>query len=113
MTISLNWLKTYIPFDLSNDELHFLLTDIGLEVESIEPFESVKGGLKGLVVGHVLEKEKHPDADKLSICKVDVGAEILQIVCGAPNVAVGQKVIVALIGTKLFPSSGDSFEIKK
>ena len=113
MKISLNWLKSYINLNLSNDELHFLLTDIGLEVESIEPYESVKGGLKGLVVGHVLEKEKHPDADKLSVCKVDVGTEVLQIVCGAPNVAAGQKVIVALVGTKIFPISGEPFEIKK
>ena len=113
MKISLNWLKSYIHFDLSNEELHNLLTDIGLEVESIEPYESVKGGLKGLVVGHVLEKEKHADADKLSVCKVDVGNEVLQIVCGAPNVAAGQKVVVALVGTKLYPSTGEAFEIKK
>ncbi|MFN8261442.1 MAG: phenylalanine--tRNA ligase subunit beta [Chitinophagales bacterium] len=113
MKISLNWLKSYIHFDLSNEELHNLLTDIGLEVESIEPYESVKGGLKGLVVGHVLEKEKHADADKLSVCKVDVGNEVLQIVCGAPNVAAGQKVVVALVGTRLYPSTGEPFEIKK
>ncbi len=113
MKISLNWLKSYIHFDLSNEELHNLLTDIGLEVESIEPYESVKGGLKGLVVGHVLEKEKHADADKLSVCKVDVGNEVLQIVCGAPNVDAGQKVVVALVGTKLYPSTGEPFEIKK
>ncbi|HPW85538.1 MAG TPA: hypothetical protein PLU78_00005, partial [Chitinophagales bacterium] len=69
MKISLNWLKTYVRFDLSNDELKDLLTDIGLEVESMEPYESVKGGLQGLVVGHVLEREKHPDADKLSVCR--------------------------------------------
>ena len=113
MKISLNWFKTYIPFDLSNEALCHTLTDIGLEVESIEPFESVKGSLEGIVVGHVLEKEKHADADKLSVCKVDVGNETLQIVCGAPNVAVGQKVAVALVGSTLFPVSGDSFAIKK
>lgn len=113
MKISLNWLKTYVRFDLSNDELKDLLTDIGLEVESMEPYESVKGGLQGLVVGHVLEREKHPDADKLSVCKVDVGTETLQIVCGAPNVAAGQKVIVALVGTTLYPTAGESFTIKK
>ncbi len=113
MKISLNWLKSYINFDLTNEELHYILTDIGLEVESIEPYESVKGGLKGLVVGHVLEKEKHADADKLSVCKVDVGNEVLQIVCGAPNVAAGQKVIVALVGTKVFPLEGEPFDIKK
>ena len=113
MKISLNWLKSYINFELSNEKLKHLLTDIGLEVESMELFESVKGGLKGLVVGHVTEREKHPDADKLSICKVDVGSEVLQIVCGAPNVAAGQKVIVALVGTKIHPSTGEPFEIKK
>ena len=113
MKISLNWLKSYINFELSNEKLQHLLTDIGLEVESMELFESVKGGLKGLVVGHVTEREKHPDADKLSICKVDVGSEVLQIVCGAPNVAAGQKVIVALVGTKIHPSTGEPFEIKK
>ena len=113
MKISLNWLKSYINFDITKEELQYLLTDIGLEVESMEPFESVKGGLKGLVVGHVIEREKHPDADKLSVCKVDVGNETLQIVCGAPNVAAGQKVIVALVGTKIFPSEGEPFEIKK
>lgn len=113
MKISLNWLKSYINFNLTNEELHYILTDIGLEVESIEPYESVQGGLKGLVVGHVLEKEKHADADKLSVCKVDVGHEVLQIVCGAPNVAAGQKVIVALVGTKVYPLEGEPFDIKK
>lgn len=113
MTISLNWLRQYISFDLTHEALKDLLTDIGLEVESMETFESVNGGLKGIVVGHVLEKQKHPDADKLSVCKVDVGLEQLQIVCGAPNVAAGQKVIVALVGTKLYPTSGEPFEIKK
>src|SRR4051812_31201426 len=113
MKVSLNWLKSYLEFNLSNDELKDLLTDIGLEVESIEPYESVQGGLKGLVVGQVVEQDKHPDADKLSVCKVDTGNEILQIVCGAPNVAAGQKVIVALTGTKIFPLEGEPFEIKK
>ena len=113
MKISLNWLKSYLNIDISIDELQHLLTDIGLEVESIEPFESIKGGLKGLVVGHVVEREKHADADKLSVCKVDVGSETLQIVCGAPNVAAGQKVIVAQVGTKVFPLSGEAFEIKR
>ncbi|MDB5226129.1 MAG: Phenylalanyl-tRNA synthetase beta chain [Bacteroidota bacterium] len=113
MKISLNWLKSYLEFNLPNEELKDLLTDIGLEVESMESYESVKGGLKGLIVGHVIEKEKHPDADKLSVCKVDTGHEILQIVCGAPNVAAGQKVIVALTGSKLFSAEGEPFEIKK
>jgi phenylalanyl-tRNA synthetase beta chain len=113
MRISLNWIKEYLDTNLSIDEISNLLTDIGLEVESVEEYESVKGGLKGLVVGEVLEKEKHPDADKLSVCKVDVGSEVLQIVCGAPNVAQGQKVIVALVNTTIFPSKGESFTIKK
>lgn len=113
MKISLNWLRTYLEFNLDREELKDLLTDIGLEVESIEPFQSLKGGLQGLVVGEVLEKAKHPDADKLSVCKVDVGEEVLQIVCGAPNVAAGQKVIVALVGTTLYPTEGEPFQIKK
>src|SRR6187431_2335764 len=97
MNISYNWLKQYIDFEASPEELSVLLTGCGLEVESVEPFESIKGGLKGLVVGEVLETSKHPNADKLTLCKVNTGApEISQIVCGAPNVAPGQKVIVAL-----------------
>ncbi|MCD6067465.1 MAG: phenylalanyl-tRNA synthetase beta subunit [Bacteroidetes bacterium] len=114
MKISYNWLKTLINMDLSPEEVSEHLTACGLEVESIETFESLKGGLKGLVVGEVVEKEKHPDADKLSLTKVNIGSgELLSIVCGAPNVAAGQKVIVATIGTMLYPTSGDPFEIKK
>jgi phenylalanyl-tRNA synthetase beta chain len=113
MRVSLNWIKDYIDIELSVDEISKLLTDIGLEVESVETYESVKGGLDGLVVGEVIEKEKHPDADKLSVCKVNAGNEVLQIVCGAPNVASGQKVIVALVGTTLYPKTGDAFAIKK
>lgn len=114
MKISYNWLKTLINTELSAQEAADLLTFSGLEVEGIEPFESLQGGLKGLVVGHILECTKHPDADKLSLTKVDVGAdEALSIVCGAPNVAAGQKVIVATIGTKLYPTTGEPFEIKK
>lgn len=114
MKISYNWLKEYIETDLPAHEVAEMLTFCGLEVESIETYESIEGGLKGLVVGEVVTKEKHPDADKLSLTTVNVGTgNLLQIVCGAPNVAAGQKVIVALIGAKLFPSSGDSFEIKK
>ena len=100
--------------DLNATQLSEVLTDIGLEVESIENVESVKGGLVGLVVGEVLEKEKHPDADRLSVTKVNVGeSEPLQIVCGAANVAAGQKVVVALNGATLYPSEGESFKIKK
>ncbi|HRG58224.1 MAG TPA: phenylalanine--tRNA ligase subunit beta [Bacteroidia bacterium] len=114
MKISYNWLKEYINIDLPANEVAEMLTFCGLEVESIETFESIKGGLNGLVVGEVITKEKHPDADKLSLTKVNVGNDnLLQIVCGAPNVAAGQKVIVALVGAKLYPIEGESFEIKK
>jgi len=114
MKISYNWLKTLIKTDLTPEQMDEHLTSSGLEVEGIEAFESVKGGLKGIVVGEVVEKEKHPDADKLSITKVNVGAaELLNIVCGAPNVAAGQKVLVAMIGAKLYPTTGEPFEIKK
>lgn len=114
MKISYNWLKSLVNTNLSAEEAAEQLTFSGLEVESIESFESLKGGLKGLVVGHILECSKHPDADRLSLTKVDIGTgEPLSIVCGAPNVAAGQKVIVATVGTKLYPSEGEPFEIKK
>lgn len=114
MKISYNWLKTLINIELTPQQIDEYLTSSGLEVEGIEAFETVKGGLKGIVVGEVIEKEKHPDADKLSITKVNVGGtELLNIVCGAPNVAAGQKVLVATIGAKLYPTTGEPFEIKK
>lgn len=114
MNISLSWLRNYLKTSLSSEQLAEVLTDIGLEVESIERKEAVKGGLEGLVVGEVLTKEKHPDADRLSVTTVNTGTgETLQIVCGAANVAVGQKVIVACNGAKLFPSEGEPFVIKK
>lgn len=114
MKISYNWLKTLINTELKPEEISRLLTDCGLEVESMEAFESVKGGLKGVVVGEVMEREKHPDADRLSLTKVNVGGEnLLSIVCGAPNVAAGQKVLVATVGCTLYPSEGDPIEIKK
>ncbi len=114
MKISYNWIKNFIKVDLPSDQTGALLTDLGLEVEGIEPFESIKGGLKGVVVGHVLECEQHPNADRLKVTKVDVGqGNVLQIVCGAPNVAKGQKVPVATIGTVLFDKEGNPFEIKK
>ena len=114
MKISYNWLKTLINLDISVEETSALLTASGLEVEAVENFESVQGGFKGLVVGQILECGKHPDADRLSLTKVDIGnGEPLSIVCGAPNVAAGQKVIVATIGTKLYPTKGEPFEIKK
>lgn len=114
MKISYNWLKEYCKTQLPPEKIAELLTDCGLEVESIEKFETIKGGLNGLVVGHVKSKISHPNADRLSITKVDIGeAEELQIVCGAPNVAEGQKVIVAKVGSVLYPTEGGSFEIKK
>ncbi len=114
MTISYNWLSSYLPEKIEPERLSKILTSIGLEVESMELHESVKGGLHGLVVGEVLECAKHPDADKLSLTKVTIGnGEPLQIVCGAPNVAVGQKVIVATIGTTIYPSNGEPLTMKK
>ena len=113
MTISYNWLSEYLPQSIEPKILSEILTSIGLEVESMEHFESIKGGLQGLVVGHVLETEQHPNADKLKLTKVDTGGEQpLQIVCGAPNVAAGQKVIVATVGTTIYPSAGDSLTMK-
>jgi phenylalanyl-tRNA synthetase beta chain len=115
MRISYNWLKQFIKTDWKSEEIAALLTDLGLEVEGVDKFESLKGGLEGIVVGHVLTCEKHPDADKLKITTVDLGDgnPPVQIVCGAPNVAAGQKVPVATIGTKLYDKEGNSFEIKK
>ena len=113
MKISYNWLKQYIDIDVSAEELSKALTNCGLEVETLEEFCSVKGGLKGFVIGEVKTKIKHPDADKLSVTTVDTGkADLLHIVCGAPNVEAGQKVVVATIGTIIYSEKGD-FEIKK
>jgi phenylalanyl-tRNA synthetase beta chain len=112
MNISYNWLKNYIQTDLSATETAKILTDLGLEVGSVETIETIKGGLRGLVVGEVLTCRKHSNADKLSITTVDVGeGEPLPIVCGAPNVAAGQKVVVAKVGTTLYPNEA-GFEIK-
>ncbi|WP_420385326.1 phenylalanine--tRNA ligase subunit beta [Roseivirga sp.] len=114
MKISLNWLKQYINLTESPEEISKILTDTGLEVEGLEEVESVKGGLKGLVVGEVLTATPHPNADRLKVTTVDIGTdEPSPIVCGAPNVAAGQKVIVATVGTTLYPKGGDSFTIKK
>ncbi|RZL00848.1 MAG: phenylalanine--tRNA ligase subunit beta, partial [Hymenobacter sp.] len=99
MTISFDWLKTLFPTALPANEVAILLTGSGLEVEGLEDFESIPGGLRGLVLGTVLTCERHPDADKLSLTTVAVGDETpRQIVCGAPNVAAGQRVVVALEG---------------
>jgi phenylalanyl-tRNA synthetase beta chain len=114
MKISYNWLKQFIKIDLKSEDTAAILTDLGLEVEVVEKYQSVKGGLEGVVVGHVLTCEKHPDADRLSITTVDLGdGTPVQIVCGASNVAKGQKVPVATIGTKLIDKDGVEFEIKK
>lgn len=115
MVISYKWLKSFVPeLNMPVEEAAKLLTDIGLEVEALEEFETVKGGLKGLVIGEVLECEKHPDADRLSVTKVkvDEAGTINQIVCGAPNVAKGQRVVVALPGCTVNPTEGEAFKIK-
>jgi phenylalanyl-tRNA synthetase beta chain len=114
MQISLNWLKEFINIPFSSEELAIKLTGVGLEVEAVEKVEQIKGGLQGVVIGKVLTCEKHPDADKLSITTVDIGGESpSQIVCGAPNVAAGQMVLVATVGCMLYPTSGEPFQIKK
>ncbi|MBN8643375.1 MAG: phenylalanine--tRNA ligase subunit beta [Flavobacteriales bacterium] len=114
MRISYNWLKQFLKIELPSEETSAMLTDLGLEVEIVEPFQSVKGGLLGIVVGEVMTCEKHPDADRLKVTTVNLGdGTPVQIVCGAPNVAVGQKVPVATIGTKLYDKDGNEFEIKK
>ncbi|MFV5703125.1 phenylalanine--tRNA ligase subunit beta [Flavobacterium sp. XS2P12] len=114
MKISYNWLKQFIKIDWKSEETAALLTDLGLEVEIVEKYQSVKGGLEGIVVGHVLTCIPHPDADRLKITTVDLGnGTPLQIVCGASNVAAGQKVPVATIGTTLYDKEGIAFSIKK
>ena len=114
MRISWNWLRQYIDTDLTPQQAAVILTSTGLEVESVEPHEPVKGMLQGVVVGHVLECARHPDADRLSLTAVDIGqGEPLRIVCGAPNVAAGQKVLVATVGATLRMSDGGSLTIKK
>ncbi len=113
MKISYNWLSQYIDIPESAEEIGKTLTSTGLEVESVEPFETIKGGLKGLVIGEVLTCIKHPNADKLSVTTVNVGGDRpLNIVCGAPNVAVGQRVVVATPGTTVHPTKGEPFAIK-
>src|SRR6188768_2947923 len=113
MTISYNWLKEYIDVPESPEEIGKILTSTGLEVEKVEEHETVKGGLKGLVIGEVITCSKHPNADKLSVTTVDVGGgKILPIVCGAPNVAAGQKVVVATPGATVHPAKGEPFTIK-
>lgn len=114
MKISYNWLKQFIKIDWKSEETAALLTDLGLEVEIVEKYQSVKGGLEGILVGHVLTCIQHPDADRLKITTVDLGNGLpVQIVCGASNVAAGQKVPVATIGTTLYDKEGVAFSIKK
>lgn len=114
MKISYNWLKDYLPINMDHQQVAEILTDIGLEEEGIEKKQSIEGGLDGLVVGEVISCGKHPNADKLSVTSVDIGiGEDLNIVCGAPNVAAGQKVIVATVGTMLYPTKGEPFKLKK
>ncbi len=113
MTISYRWLSEYLPHTVSPENLSLILTSIGLEVESLEKFENFKGGLAGLVVGEVMEVQQHPNADKLKLTKVNIGKDQpLSIVCGASNVALGQKVVVAVIGTTIFPTTGDPINMK-
>src|SRR5690606_31651773 len=114
MIISYNWLKDFLKTDKSAEELSLILTDIGLEVESVEEVQSIPGGLEGLVIAEVLTCEQHPNADRLRVTTVNNGGEeILQVVCGAPNVAQGQKVILAGVGTTVYPLEGEAFKIKK
>jgi len=114
MKISYNWLKQFLQLDWKAEKTGELLTDLGLEVEGISNFESVKGGLEGVVVGHVLTCKKHPNADRLKLTTVAIGQENpVQIVCGAPNVAAGQKVPVATVGTTLYTKENEAWKIKK
>ncbi len=113
MTISYNWLSEYLPRTIDPEVLSGILTSIGLEVESLTPYESIKGGLKGVLIGEVLTCEQHPNADKLKVTTVNIGAEApIQVVCGASNVAAGQKVLVATVGTTIYPTGGEPLTMK-
>ncbi|MFM7594657.1 MAG: phenylalanine--tRNA ligase subunit beta [Flavobacteriales bacterium] len=113
MKVSYKWLSQFVPFSYSPERISEILTQTGLEVEGIEAVGSIKGGLTGVITGEVIECDKHPDADKLKVTRVNVGNETLQIVCGAPNVAVGQKVLVALVGTTIYPNDGEPLTLRK
>ncbi|MGB1971875.1 MAG: phenylalanine--tRNA ligase subunit beta, partial [Flavobacteriaceae bacterium] len=114
MKISFNWMQQFIQAELPIEKQLDLLTDLGLEVEGNSPFESVPGSLKGVVVGEVLDCIQHPNADRLRVTQVHIGeSEPVQIVCGAPNVAKGQKVPVATVGTELYDKDGKAWAIKK
>lgn len=113
MKISFNWLKNYLDFDLSPERTAEILTDTGLEIEGLHKYEEIQGGLEGIVIGQVLSCNPHPDADRLNVTTVNLGNETVQIVCGAPNVKEGIKVVVSKVGTTLYPKSGKPFKIKK
>ncbi|WP_400261113.1 hypothetical protein ACFX5U_14180 [Sphingobacterium sp. SG20118] len=114
MNISYKWLNDHIDIDKKPEELSLILTNVGLEVEVLDVVQSIPGGLEGLVIGEVKSCNQHPNADKLKVTTVDIGqADLLHIVCGAPNVAVGQKVIVATVGSTVHPVSGEPFKINK
>jgi len=114
MNISYKWLSDYLPVTIEPEKLSRILTSIGLEVESFHKYEEIRGGLEGLVIGEVLNISKHPNADKLTITQVNIGkGEPLKIVCGASNVAIGQKVVVAPVGTTIYPLSGEPITLKK
>lgn len=114
MKISFNWLKNYININESPEQIADLLTQSGLEVEGSSAYEQIPGGMEGLVIGEVISSEKHPNADKLKITNVNIGnGAVSPIVCGAPNVAAGQKVVVATVGSTLYPTGGIPFKIKK
>lgn len=114
MKVSYKWIKQFISIESDPEELSLILTGIGLEVESLEKVQSIPGGLEGLLIGRVLTCDQHPNADRLRVTTVDVGSGApLQIVCGAPNVAAGQNVVVATVGTKVYPLEGEPFMINK
>ena len=114
MKISINWLKEYVQTDSNPVEISEILTNLGLEVEKIESFESIKGGLEGVVAGKVIECVKHPNADRLKLTSIDLGNnQISEIVCGAPNIEKGQMVPVAVVGSKIYTNEGVEIKIKK
>ena len=114
MKVSYNWLKDYIDIDKPVDEVSEILTNLGLEVEKVEDFESIKGSLEGIIVGEVLSCKKHPNADRLKLTNIDLGKEgKFEIVCGAPNISKGQKVAVATVGSVIYTNSGEKIKISK
>tara|TARA_A100001011_G_scaffold388180_2_gene467303 strand:- start:1888 stop:4323 length:2436 start_codon:yes stop_codon:yes gene_type:complete len=113
MKISYNWIKDYLDIDIPPNKVAQYLTETGLEVEGSEKFDQYKGGLDGLIIGEIISCNNHPNADKLKVTTVDIGDTILNIVCGAPNVSIGQKVVVAPVGSKIYSLDGNSFKIKK